>query len=71
MRLFPGFQDIKQKGGPVTQLARESVCRSALKLMEKRKKKGASVRVRVVCIVKSRRRFVLFGGNLVLENAQR
>lgn len=68
----------------MTQLSRESVCRSVVSCPKnngktKKKKKGASVktvllqsvRVRVVCIVKSRRRFVLFGGNLVLENAQR
>lgn len=46
MRLFPGFQDIKEKGGPVTQLARESVCRSVVSCPKnngKTKKKGASV----------------------------
>jgi len=54
----------------VTQLSRESVP-FCPKNNGKTKKKSASVLYRVVCIVKVVRRFVLFGGNLVLENAQR
>ena len=58
----------------MTQLSRESVCRSVVSCPKnngKTKKKRFIGAVRVVSIVKSRRRFVLFGGNLVLENAQR